>query len=328
MNRTRRISTILGLALSLALVASGAQAAIQTVSGSLVEIAPPPSVVLGALENNDQVVAFTEREGHTLANAVEADITEPGTYALTSQLTPATIPAGTRVDSHFIHADPVGTSARSFIGSITFESDIIGVMVQTSSLDDSDSLGAAGTAYPTGDDRRKIELNEASINRDVIVGPDHRTLIMNLRNSTGLDQMRVLTGANSAPDCSDAAASKGLIWPPNHKLVRVTVQGVDDPDGDQVTTTITAIRQDEPVNGLGDGNTAPDATGTGTGEARVRAERTGSPKVPGNGRFYHISFSASDGQGGTCEGVVLTAVPHDRVKSPVDEGPLYDSTAN
>lgn len=136
---------------------------------------------------------------------------------------------------------------------------------------------------------------------------------------------------NQPPDCSGAVSSISEIWPPNHRMVAVTVNGVTDPDGDPVTITITSIWQDEPVNTASDGNTAPDGAGVGTSTAEVRAERAGSPEVPGNGRVYHIGFTADDGQGAansTCSGTVTTGVPHD-VRSGytiVDDGALHDST--
>ncbi len=97
-----------------------------------------------------------------------------------------------------------------------------------------------------------------------------------------------------------------------------------DPDGDPVTITVDAIYQDEPVNGLGDGDTAPDGAGVGTSTAQVRAERAGS----GNGRVYHIDFTADDGNGGQCSGAVLVGVPKSQGKNgaPVDDGALFDST--
>ena len=133
-------------------------------------------------------------------------------------------------------------------------------------------------------------------------------------------------GCNTPPIC-DAEPTVSSIWPPNHKMVDVGITGVTDPDGDPVTVTITAIMQDEPTNTAGDGNTACDAEGVGGPAARVRAERSGSKKVPGNGRFYHIFFTADDGEGGSCEGSVVVAVPHDQSHTPVDEGPLYNSCA-
>jgi hypothetical protein len=127
-----------------------------------------------------------------------------------------------------------------------------------------------------------------------------------------------------APDCSSAAPSSATLWPPNHKFHSVSVNGVTDADGDAVTITIDGITQDEPVNGKGDGNTSPDGAGVGTDTAEVRAERSGK----GDGRVYEISFTADDGNGGTCEGSVNVGVPHDKKDTPTDSGQDYDSTAS
>lgn len=132
--------------------------------------------------------------------------------------------------------------------------------------------------------------------------------------------------ANDPPECSKAAPSVGTIWPPNHKFVPVTIQGVSDPEGGAVTIVVTGIRQDEPIDTTGDGKFVPDGKGVGTATAEVRAERTGTPSVPGNGRMYHIAFTATDAEGASCSGTVKVGVPHDQSSPVVDDGPTYDST--
>jgi hypothetical protein len=127
---------------------------------------------------------------------------------------------------------------------------------------------------------------------------------------------------NHPPDCSRAVSSIPELWPPNHKFVSINILGVADPDGDPITITINSIRQDEPLKGAGTGNTCPDATGLGTKTAQVLAERAGT----GDGRVYHISFTADDGKGGTCTGEVKVCVPHNKGKTCVDQGSLFDST--
>jgi hypothetical protein len=130
---------------------------------------------------------------------------------------------------------------------------------------------------------------------------------------------------NHPPDCSHAAAAEPVLWPPNHKYRAVRVVGVSDPDGDPVTITVTGVTQDEPVNARGDGNTCPDAQIV-NGQASVRAERTGTPGVPGNGRVYAINFIASDGKGGRCAGAVRVCVPHDLGDATcVDDGQRWNS---
>lgn len=125
-------------------------------------------------------------------------------------------------------------------------------------------------------------------------------------------------------DCSGAVASPGQLWPPNHQLVPVEVLDVIDPSGGAVAITFTSVFQDEPVNGTGSGDTSPDAVGVGTGSLAVRAERAGN----GDGRVYHIAFSATSSSGGSCTGAVTVGVPKSQGKkgAPVDGGALYDST--
>jgi probable HAF family extracellular repeat protein len=109
---------------------------------------------------------------------------------------------------------------------------------------------------------------------------------------------------NSPPRCDLGQAVPNLLWPPNHKLVPVRIAGVTDPEGSPVTITIVRVTQDEPVNGLGDGDTSPDAVLQGA-SVLLRAERAGT----GNGREYRVEFTAEDGEGGVCAGAVSVAVP-------------------
>lgn len=132
--------------------------------------------------------------------------------------------------------------------------------------------------------------------------------------------------ANRDPDCSLAAPDIAMLWPPNHKFTDVNVLGVTDPDGDPVTITIDSIFQDEPVDDNGDGSFVPDGMGVGTSTASLRAERSGSKKVPGDGRVYHIGYTAEDGIGGACSGEVAVSVPHNQNAAAIDGGALFDST--
>lgn len=131
------------------------------------------------------------------------------------------------------------------------------------------------------------------------------------------------TPPNEAPECDNADPNKSLLWPPNHKFVPITINGITDDDGDSITVTIDGITQDEEVDakGNGDGNTSPDGVIDGD-TADIRAERAGT----GDGRVYEISFTAYDGNGGSCSSSVTVGVPHDKKDTPVDSGTIYDST--
>jgi cysteine-rich repeat protein len=129
---------------------------------------------------------------------------------------------------------------------------------------------------------------------------------------------------NLPPDCSGAVASVDELWPPNHKMVSVAIEGVTDPDGDPLVVRATAVAQDEALDASGDGATCPDAVGVGLDTVRLRSERSGQ----GDGRFYHVAFEAVDRCSAVCTGEVEVTVRHDRSpkKAPGDGGPLYDST--
>jgi hypothetical protein len=117
-------------------------------------------------------------------------------------------------------------------------------------------------------------------------------------------------------------ASPSVLLKPNHKFVLVTLSGATDPDGDTLTYTITGVTQNEPVWGLGNGDKAPDAkVGPSSHSVYLRAERKGT----GKGRVYRISFTVTDGHGGSCSGVVKVGVPHDRHHPVIDSGHSFNS---
>lgn len=127
---------------------------------------------------------------------------------------------------------------------------------------------------------------------------------------------------NRPPVCALAAPTMGLLWPPAHKMIEVGIGGVSDLENAQVLITVNSVTQDEPVNGLGNENTSPDAVLLG-GKVLLRQERSGR----GNGRVYRIFFTAADGQGGSCDGNVTVCVPKDaKAKTCVDDGISFDST--
>jgi hypothetical protein len=103
--------------------------------------------------------------------------------------------------------------------------------------------------------------------------------------------------------------------------VEISIDGVIDRDGDPVSLQVDEILQDERLGGRGDPKTGADAWGIGSTLARVRAERSA-----GDGRVYHIRFSASDPIGLSCAGEFTVCVPHRKAAECVDQGPLYDAS--
>jgi TolB-like protein len=160
--------------------------------------------------------------------------------------------------------------------------------------------------------------------RDVLSMQDEvtRAIVSEIRvKVTPQEKVQLASARAVNPDTSQAQPSVTTLWPPDHKMHSASILGVTDPDGDPITIRIDRIRQDEPTDRVGDGDTCPDAQGVGTATAKLRAERSGA----GNGRVYRIFFTATDGRGGSTPGVVKVSVSHDQGHSAVDDGPLFDS---
>jgi len=132
----------------------------------------------------------------------------------------------------------------------------------------------------------------------------------------------IVTVPNQPPDCSQARPSVRKLSRKKHKLVPVSILGVTDPDGDPVSIRIDQIMQDEPVTGSQD-EKCPDGTGVGSSTAMIRAESSREHK----GRTYTITFTASDGHGGDCQGNVKVCVPYQSQGRCTEDAPAFDSTS-
>ncbi|MEM1203654.1 MAG: hypothetical protein AAGN66_10535 [Acidobacteriota bacterium] len=180
----RSVSTALfAVSLALALPASGA---IQSTNPDVVQVAPPATVLPGANTSNTQIQAFDERQCITLDRLLPVDAINDGTIPQPPVNFP--IAAGTRVSCHFLHFDPNGSVGLG--GDITFDSDIVGVIVADPTLDASDDVcGLPGTAYPTGTPVRGAEQPGDVVSIDLAT----RTVRVNWFASDPGDQMRVIT---------------------------------------------------------------------------------------------------------------------------------------
>jgi hypothetical protein len=147
---------------------------------------------------------------------------------------------------------------------------------------------------PCADSSGQANPDPCLASRTTLAGGDLRLVVL----SSHASRWNFGILLDRPPVCTSAAASPPAIWPPDGRLVPVTIGGVTDPDGDPVTVTATSVAQNEPGH---------DSAITSSG-ASVRATRLGE----GSGRVYTISFTASDGRGGSCSGAVRVTVPHDQ----------------
>jgi hypothetical protein len=112
-----------------------------------------------------------------------------------------------------------------------------------------------------------------------------------------------------APTIQSLTASPNVLWPPNHQMIPVNVSAlVNDACDSSPVTRIIAVESNEPVNGNGDGDTAPDWAVTGNLTLNLRAERAGG----GSGRVYTITVESRDASGNVSVKQVAVSVPHNQ----------------
>jgi hypothetical protein len=88
------------------------------------------------------------------------------------------------------------------------------------------------------------------------------------------------------------------------ETVSYTATDICDPS----PTCSLAVASDEPVNGVGDGNTAPDWIVLDAHHLQLRRERAGG----GDGRTYTIIVTCGDDDGNVSTEHIQVTVPHDR----------------
>jgi hypothetical protein len=113
------------------------------------------------------------------------------------------------------------------------------------------------------------------------------------------------------PAINSVSASPTSLWPPNHKMVPVSlavdVTDICDPNVAK-SCLIVAITSNEPVLGVGSGNTSPDWQITGKLTANLRAERSGV----GDGRTYTLTVQCTDASGNASMKSTAVTVAHDQ----------------
>ena len=166
------------------------------ISGAIVPVAAPPSLAFDQLQSNTQIFLIEERLSAVVDAALAVDVNgTPGLYALPADLLPGTIAAGSVIDVHLLHFDPVTLPLR-LAGSVTFDKPIVGLSMTRPRLALSDVFGAPGTTYPTLDTEtfREFELGAVNPSTDSAdISPDRRTLSVDMGVTQYYDEIRVFT---------------------------------------------------------------------------------------------------------------------------------------
>jgi hypothetical protein len=139
-------------------------------------------------------------------------------------------------------------------------------------------------------------------------------------NNTSKNQI-ITVKDTTRPVISNVSANPGNLWPPNHKMVLVTI-GYNVMDNCSPAFAITnqlSVTSNEPVNGTGDGNTSPDWQVVDEHHVWLRAERKGN----GNGRIYTVKITSTDDCGNVATTTVPVYVAHD-MSGPVTNNILSE----
>jgi hypothetical protein len=126
-----------------------------------------------------------------------------------------------------------------------------------------------------------------------------------------------LTVEDVEPPVATVRATPATLWPPNHRMVPVTLELMaTDVCDDQLDVRLIRAESSQPDDALGDGSTEADIQGAdlGTDDRTVllRAERQGAAA-----RSYELEYEITDDGGNSTRVVATIEVPHDqRARSP------------
>jgi HYR domain-containing protein len=125
------------------------------------------------------------------------------------------------------------------------------------------------------------------------------------------------------PSVTNLFVDKPSLWPPNHKMQTVTVNytGTDNCGGTNVTGVLS-VTSSEPINGTGDGDTAPDWELIDAHHVKLRAERAKT----GTNRVYTITIICSDSSTNRTTNAVQVVVAHD-ITAPASGAAFKINTA-
>jgi len=127
-----------------------------------------------------------------------------------------------------------------------------------------------------------------------------------LHGNTAHGSFTVTVSDTTPPTVSSITATPTVLWPPNHELVDVTVTVVaTDLVDPNPMSQIVSVSSNQPINGTGDGDVAPDWVITGPLTLQLRAERAGT----GGDRIYTITVQTTDFSGNATLTTVTVTVP-------------------
>jgi len=115
------------------------------------------------------------------------------------------------------------------------------------------------------------------------------------------------------PVIHDLVVTPPVLWPPNHNMKNVNVDYTSTDNCPGPITCHIAVTSDEPENGTGDGDIAPDWELIDDHHIKLRAERAGN----GDGRVYTLTITCTDQYGNSSRGTKTVLVPRNMSKKDI-----------
>ncbi|HEV2912325.1 MAG TPA: VWA domain-containing protein [Pyrinomonadaceae bacterium] len=277
-------------------------------------------VALGMTYSGEDIFAFAPSNTNTVSpfirsassTAVVTGVPTGTDLSITKTASPATVLTGSNI-TYKVTVTNNGTSAAS---NVT----VSDVLPATTTFVSCSSTGA-GICGGAGNNRQVTFGSIAPASSEVITllakvncPVPNGTLISNAATvsaqtpdpdaSNNSTPAVTTTASNPPPVITNVAVNPPALWPPDHKLVNITVNYKVTDNCGPVTTTLS-VKSNEPTNGTGDGDTSPDWEVLGPNLVRLRAERAGT----GTGRIYTITIKATDSAGYSSTQSVTVTVP-------------------
>jgi hypothetical protein len=140
------------------------------------------------------------------------------------------------------------------------------------------------------------------------VNGDSRPDLIVTNGTTSVSVLLNDSGCSGTPPAITLSADPTSLWPPNGRMVPVTVSGTIADSGCEETATATYAVHDEYGIVHPAGSVVPRADGSFSFTALLQASRQGGDR---DGRQYTITVHAENGAGASQKAIVVT-VPHDR----------------
>lgn len=246
----------------------------------------------------------------------------PGTYTLTLEVTDGVISAS---DNMIFTLNNTAPHAAILGGGGTYEYGADVLLIGEASDFDGDALSyewkADSQTICTGTVQSIFAGSPVQVPycmaSSLTLGQHALTLSVSDGINSPVSAQTILNVIDSTAPTLAPFADTGILWPPDHKMVTISIAAnAFDSSGMPVTLSAT-VRSNEPEDGLGDGDMSPDWTTpvidqqTGIITLQLRSERSGA----GVGRTYTVTIYATDAAGNQSSATIQIIVPHDKGQS-------------